>query len=332
MSVSPQSPTGLAATPVSAAQVNLSWTPPSGVVSGYNVYRGTTSGGENYSTPLNGGTLLTGTTYSDTTAGAGTTYYYTVEAVNAVASSGASTEASASTPPGLVAWSGGGSTTAWSNPANWGGVTLVANDVLSFSGGSGLNNSNNLAAGTPFNGMIFNPGAGQFILNGNAVDLDGGVVNNSASTQTINLGLSLVGGTGTVDTAAGNVTIVGNIGGNYGLDKTGPGTLTLTGSNSYTGPTVVSQGTLLVRNGSALLAGSSLTVGNNASVFGDVFPNLVPITKPSQPLPVPTSPFAPRKLRSFAERKATVLRAAACDAVLATTEWKRLSADLAWLS
>ena len=63
----PAAPTSLTATPVSAAQINLSWTAPSGTVSGYNVYRGTTPGGES-GTPLNGGTLVTTTTYSDTTA------------------------------------------------------------------------------------------------------------------------------------------------------------------------------------------------------------------------------------------------------------------------
>ena len=64
---SPAAPTSLTATPASAAQINLSWTAPSGTVSGYNVYRGTTPGGES-GTPLNGGTLVTTTTYSDTTA------------------------------------------------------------------------------------------------------------------------------------------------------------------------------------------------------------------------------------------------------------------------
>jgi hypothetical protein len=50
----------------------------SGVV-GYNVYRGTTSGGES-STPLNS-TPIAGTTYADGSVTAGTTYYYVVKAV-----------------------------------------------------------------------------------------------------------------------------------------------------------------------------------------------------------------------------------------------------------
>jgi autotransporter-associated beta strand protein len=95
----PGAPTSLGATAVFGAQINLSWTAPSGTVSGYNIYRGTTVGGENYSTPLNGGTLVATTSYNDTTASAGTTYYYTVMAVNASGSSAASGEANALTYP-----------------------------------------------------------------------------------------------------------------------------------------------------------------------------------------------------------------------------------------
>jgi hypothetical protein len=60
--------------------VILSWTasPTPGVV-GYNVYRGTTSGGEG-TTPLNS-TPVNGTTYADGNVTAGTTYYYVVTTV-----------------------------------------------------------------------------------------------------------------------------------------------------------------------------------------------------------------------------------------------------------
>lgn len=59
--------------------VTLSWTAPKGAVS-YNVYRGTSAGGEGV-TPL--ATGITATTYSDLAVTNGTTYYYTVTAVNA---------------------------------------------------------------------------------------------------------------------------------------------------------------------------------------------------------------------------------------------------------
>jgi hypothetical protein len=69
--------TGVAATPHTVA---LSWTASTSTVSGYNVYRGTTSNGP-YSTKLNS-SLVTSVGYSDSTVADGTTYYYVVTAVD----------------------------------------------------------------------------------------------------------------------------------------------------------------------------------------------------------------------------------------------------------
>ncbi len=71
-------PTGLAAL-ASAAAINLNWTAVAGAIQ-YNVYRGTTAGGET-ATPL--AAALVGTAFVDTTAVAGIAYYYVVTAVNA---------------------------------------------------------------------------------------------------------------------------------------------------------------------------------------------------------------------------------------------------------
>jgi hypothetical protein len=60
-------------------QVTLNWTASSSTVSGYNVYRGTTTGGPY--TIVNS-SLVAGITYVDTTVTSGTTYYYVTQAVN----------------------------------------------------------------------------------------------------------------------------------------------------------------------------------------------------------------------------------------------------------
>jgi fibronectin type 3 domain-containing protein len=86
-------PTGVTATPVSASQVNLSWTVVANATS-YAVQRSTSSGGP-YSTV---GSPTT-TSFSDTGLSAATTYYYVVEAVNASGSSVASSQVSALTAP-----------------------------------------------------------------------------------------------------------------------------------------------------------------------------------------------------------------------------------------
>ena len=91
-------PTGLTAMSSSSTEINLSWTAPSsGSITGYNVYRGTTAGGES-TTPLNASPLSASTTsYQDTTVQPGNTYFYTVQAVSGPAFNGRSNEASATT-------------------------------------------------------------------------------------------------------------------------------------------------------------------------------------------------------------------------------------------
>ena len=69
--------TGVAITPHSVA---LSWTASTSTVSGYNVYRGTTSNGP-YPTKVNT-SLVTLVDYTDTTVASGTTYYYVVTSVD----------------------------------------------------------------------------------------------------------------------------------------------------------------------------------------------------------------------------------------------------------
>ncbi len=86
----PPAPTNLAAA-AGNTQVALTWNASTGAT-GYNVYRGTTSGGEN-TTPI--ATGIATTSYTDTGLANGTTYYYEVKAVNSFGISGYSNEASA---------------------------------------------------------------------------------------------------------------------------------------------------------------------------------------------------------------------------------------------
>lgn len=76
--------------------VSLSWTASttSGVT--YNVYRATTSGGYNYSSPLAAG--ISGTSFTDCSVALGTTYYYVVEAVSGSTPSAPSSEVTVTVP------------------------------------------------------------------------------------------------------------------------------------------------------------------------------------------------------------------------------------------
>jgi len=96
----PSAPSGLRGTAASSSTINLSWTadtaPANCTISGYNVYRSTTSG----FTPSSSNQIASGvtaTSYSDTGLAASTAYYYAIKAIDAAGSSNASAQASATT-------------------------------------------------------------------------------------------------------------------------------------------------------------------------------------------------------------------------------------------
>ena len=95
----PGPPNGLTASPGNG-QVTLSWTAPGSGggtgISGYEIYRGTSPGGES-GTPVNG-SLVAGTSYTVTGLTNGTTYYFTVAAVNKAKLQGAKSGEASATP------------------------------------------------------------------------------------------------------------------------------------------------------------------------------------------------------------------------------------------
>ena len=130
----PGSPTLNSATGGNNA-VGLTWSAPvsngGAAVSGYDVYRGTSSGGETLLASLGN---VTG--WTDGSAVNGTTYFYKVSALNSVGEGGKSNELSATptapaTVPGapiLNAATGGNNTVAltWSAPASNGGAAVTS--------------------------------------------------------------------------------------------------------------------------------------------------------------------------------------------------------------
>ena len=184
-----------------------------------------------------------------------------------------------------VTWSGTGVDVNWGSAGNW--SSTLANNFsadLVFAGSALLSNSNNLTNGTATS-ITFNAGAGAFVLNGNAITLSGGITNNSTSLQTISFGITTTAQrTITLTAGGGDVTIRGNITGSGGaLSLAGAGTLTLSGSNSYTGNTTISGaetlainsnyalglGTLICNASSNKLdntSGSDVTIANNLNL------------------------------------------------------------------
>ena len=140
----PGAPTAPAVT-AGDASATVAWSPPASdggsAVTGYNVYQGTSPGGES-TTPINS-TPLSPTAASDLVTGLtdGTTYYFTVTAVNAVGEGPPSAEVSATptatagpTVPGAptapVATAGDGSATVtWAPPDSDGGSPITGYNV-----------------------------------------------------------------------------------------------------------------------------------------------------------------------------------------------------------
>jgi subtilase family serine protease len=124
----PDPPSGLTAT-AGDGTVALSWTA-SSVAASYNIYRGTTSGGEG-GTPLVSG--ITGTTYTDASVTNGTTYYYEVSATNSSGTSGLSGEVSATPAAASLAITGGPSARVSKNSTTISWTTnLPSSSLVSF--------------------------------------------------------------------------------------------------------------------------------------------------------------------------------------------------------
>ncbi|HZR28218.1 MAG TPA: malectin domain-containing carbohydrate-binding protein, partial [Terriglobales bacterium] len=131
----PTAPSGLTATAVSGNQVNLSWTASTANCSiGYSVFRSTTSGFTPSSSNQIASGIFNATTFSDTSAAPGTTYFYVVEGVDPAGSSTPSNQASATTGPPItsIAINAGG-------PA----VSPFLADQ-DFNGGSTINHANTI--------------------------------------------------------------------------------------------------------------------------------------------------------------------------------------------
>lgn len=191
-------------------------------------------------------------------------------------------------------WDGGNATGLWGDANNW-NPDGVANFGLgiNFAGIIQPNTNNNVTAITT--GITFDAGAGAFTLAGNAVTNTGGITNNSANLQTINLPITLGNAQTWSTTAAGSMAFGGTValfnggqlqlapangttvnvtglisGGNAAssilVNGAGTGSSTLSGANTYTGTTNITAGSLNVLG--SHIGGAAYTVGAASALSG----------------------------------------------------------------
>ncbi|HEV2319612.1 MAG TPA: autotransporter-associated beta strand repeat-containing protein, partial [Verrucomicrobiae bacterium] len=207
---------------------------------------GTSSGSEN--TIVASG--VTATSYVDSGLSNGTTYYYVVEAAGAAGTSAHSSEASAtpsSTGIAGLLWTGDASS-AWNTTAvNWlNGVTATA-----------------------------------------YADGDTVTFNDSAANSTVTITNAIFPDYVLFDNASLNYALNssgGGIAGGTSLIKTNSGSLTLNGSNAYSGGTYLDGGTLVLNNASAA-GGGIITLNAGTLTLGAVITNAMNVTGSATLLP-----------------------------------------------
>jgi autotransporter-associated beta strand protein len=127
-------------------------------------------------------------------------------------------------------WNGGSaSDNFWNDSANWSGNGITPNAPLIFSGNTRLNNTNNTASGTTYSNIVFNPGAGAFVLNGNLILVNGNLTNNAGNPETFNLGINFTNSL-TLNGASAPLVIAGGLTNAWGAS--GMTTVTLAGSGT----------------------------------------------------------------------------------------------------
>lgn len=166
-------------------------------------------------------------------------------------------------------WTGGGGAgnQQWSKNNNWSGVGAPADNttnVFVFSGAarefSPDNDRTNLSAASIVFATNSSTNAQGYNLVGHGLELLGGVTNLSTRWHTISLDLALAATAVPFDTAAGNLTLAGRVGGAGSLVKTGAGTLVLSAGNSFRGGVNVHSGVLELAAVSGAAAGSVSSV------------------------------------------------------------------------
>ncbi|MFZ4778661.1 MAG: beta strand repeat-containing protein, partial [Terrimicrobiaceae bacterium] len=165
-----------------------------------------------------------------------------------------------------------GNTSADLSGANWTGTNNppISGDswIFGTAGSSGTTLNNGLTANMSVAGITFNAGGSAYTIGGNAITLTGNIADNFVGTETLNFNMATTA-VRTLTTASGSTLVLGgNVTGTGGLTTAGTGAVSLAGTNTYTGLTTLSGGTLNLDFSAATAPTSNLIAAGNTVTTG----------------------------------------------------------------
>ncbi|MEI6233951.1 MAG: autotransporter-associated beta strand repeat-containing protein, partial [Planctomycetota bacterium] len=144
--------------------------------------------------------------------------------------------------------------------ASWGGTAPTAADAATW-GSTSLGAGLTLATSSSWGSIsVLSPSTNITITGAGTLTLTSGI-DMTASTVSISIGTPVaLGASQTWNANSGNtLTASGIVSGTFDINKTGAGTLALSGANDYTGITTISAGTVVVGNATALGTTAGIT-------------------------------------------------------------------------
>ena len=147
-----------------------------------------------------------------------------------------------------------------------GALTKSGTGVLTLSGANTYTGLTTVSGGTLAYGVNNALNTGNVTVNGGTLDLS--TFSDTVGTVTLTSGningtSGVLSSTGTFEMQSGSVSAI--LGGTSALNKTGAGTVTLSGANTYTGTTTVSAGTLTLSGNRTVNTTGGYTVGGTGT-------------------------------------------------------------------
>ncbi len=241
------------------SEASQSWAGPytvnaGGALGGYNsiAYSG--------SVTLNGGTLFANGNNFTTTFGGSVT-------VQSASTIGSTSIAAGST-------QGGSNITVSNAISGPGGITFGGSKITTLGASNSYNGGTTITGGTVVAGATDVLGTGGLTMSGGTFTLNGNnttvaSLSSTVTTATIQnanaTAVTLTVGASNASTSYTSTLVDGTGGGALALTKNGNGALTLSGTNTYTGPTTVNGGALVVTGS---ISGSTVSVNGGATLAG----------------------------------------------------------------